>query len=141
MLSYSRLNRREKAGVFLILVAVGIGLLFGITAKQAAGIALLGTAATLLVGGVGMRTLRAISAAACLAGLGILISVAASDWRAYREWTSSLAGLPPGTVPVGFSAWNAISGNPLAIAGGAGLLILGVVGILGTLREERRRIA
>jgi hypothetical protein len=138
MLNISRLNRREKAGVFLVLVVVGTGLLLNISVKQAAGIAFLGIAATWLVGGVSLRTLRAISAAACLAGLGILISVAASDWRAYREWTSSLAGLPPGTVPVGFSAWNVISGNPVAIAGGIALLILGIFGIVGTLREERK---
>ena len=138
MLSFSRLNRREKSGVFLVLVAVGIGLLLNISVKQAVGIALLGIAATLLVGGVSLRTLRAISAAACLAGLAILIAVGASDWRTYREWTASLAGLPPGAVPVGFSAWNVLSGNPLAIAGGVALLVLGVFGIIGTLREERK---
>lgn len=141
MLSFSRLNRREKSGVFLVLVAVGSGLILNVSVKHAVGIALLGIAATLLVGGVGLRTLRFISAAACLAGLVILIAVGSSDWRAYREWTSSLAGLPPGAVPVGFSAWNVLSANPLAIAGGVALLIVGVFGIFGTLREERKHSA
>jgi hypothetical protein len=138
MLSFSRLNRREKAGVFLVLVAVGTGLLLNLTVKQAAGIAFLGIAATLLVGGVDLRALRAIAVAACLAGLGILLPVAWSDWRSYREWTSSLAGLPPGTVPIGFSAWNAMSHNLLSIVGGVALLLLGAWGIFGTLREERK---
>lgn len=138
MLGSSRLNRREKVGAFLVLVAVGVSLLLNVTAKQAAGIALLGIAATWLVGGVSLRTLRAISALACLASLGILIPVAASDWRAYRQWASSLAGLPPGVVPIGFSAWNVISRNLALIAGGASLLVLGVGGIIGTLREERK---
>jgi hypothetical protein len=138
MLVSSRLNRREKAGLFLVLVAVGIGLLLNLTMKQVAGIASLGIAATWLVGGVSFWTLRAISALACLAGLGILTPVAWSDWRAYREWTSSLAGLPPGAVPIGFSAWNVISDSLFPIIGGVTLLLLGVWGIIGTLREERK---
>jgi hypothetical protein len=87
---------------------VGISFLLNLSVKQVAGIASLGIAATWLVGGVNLRKLRAISAVACLAALGILIPVAWSDWRAYREWTSSLAGLPPGAVPIGFSVWNVI---------------------------------
>lgn len=141
MLGSSRLNRREKSGVFLVLVAVGTALLSNLSVKQAAGIASLGIAATWLVGGVNLRMLRAISALACLASLAILVPVAWSDWRAYREWTSSLAGLPPGAVPIGFSAWNVISGNLLAITGGVALLALGIWGIIGTLREERSNTA
>lgn len=125
--------------MFFALVAVGIGLLLNLGTKQVAGIASLGIAATWLVGSVNLRTLRVISALTCLAGFGILIPVAWSDWRAYREWTSSLAGLPPGAVPVGFSAWNVVSGNLLAITGGVTVLALGIWGIIGTLREERKK--
>jgi hypothetical protein len=141
MLSPSSINRREKAGIFLVLVAVGISLLLNLSVKQVAGIASLGVAATWLVGGVSLRTLRAISGLACLSAFGILIPVAWSDWRTYREWVSSLAGLPPGVVPVGFSVWNVISGNLLPITGGVALLLLGVLGIVGTLREERKTYA
>jgi|GEM_PF-5304860 len=110
MLRSSQLNRREKAGVFLVLVATGVSLLLNASARQATGIALLGIAATWLVGSVNLRTLRAISALACLAALGILIPVAWSDWRAYREWTRSLAGLPAGVVPVGADSDGSRSG-------------------------------
>jgi hypothetical protein len=125
-------------GVFLVLVAVGIRLLLNLSVKQVAGVASLGIAATWLVGGVSLRTLRGISALACLASLGILTPVAWSDWRAYREWTSSLAGLPPGALPIGFSAWNVISDSLFPIIGGVTLLLLDVCGIVGTLREEQK---
>lgn len=138
MSSFHHLNRRERAGIFLVLVAVGISLLLNVSTKQATGIALLGIAATWLIGGVSLRTFRTICGLACVTGLGILAPVAWSDWRAYREWVSSLAGLPPGVVPIGFSVWNVISGNLLAITGGVALLGLGVFGIVGTLREERK---
>jgi hypothetical protein len=138
MLSANRLNRRERAGVFLVLVATGVSLLLNVSAKQATGIALLGIAATWLVGSVSLRALRAISALACLAAFGILIPITWSDWRAYREWASSLAGLPAGVVPIGFSVWNVLSNNFLPIAGGICLLVLGTFGIIGTMREERK---
>jgi hypothetical protein len=140
-LTCGRVNRREKVGVFLVLVAVGISLLLNLSVKQVAGVASLGIAATWLVGGVILRTLRGISAVACFASLVILMPVAWSDWRAYREWTSSLAGLPPGAVPIGFSVWNVISDSLLPIIGGVALLVLGVWGIIGTLREERKNAA
>ena len=50
MLTLPLLNRRHKAGLFLVLIAAGLSLLFEASAKQAAGITLLGIAIAWAVG-------------------------------------------------------------------------------------------
>jgi hypothetical protein len=47
------MNRRHKAGLFLVLVATGLSLFFEASAKQTAGIIVLGMAATWVVGSAG----------------------------------------------------------------------------------------
>lgn len=74
MSSFS-LNRRHKAGLFLVLVASGLSLLFEASVKQTAGIVLLGTAATWLFGSMSLRTLGfASSSLVSIIGLYVAIS-------------------------------------------------------------------
>ena len=75
MFTLSTLNRRHKAGLFFVLVAAGLSLFFEASAKQTAGIVLLGLAATWFFGSVAPRTLGLIlaSAASCV-GLYLLIA-------------------------------------------------------------------
>lgn len=77
MLTLPSLNRRHKAGLFLVLVATGLSLFFEASAKQTAGILLLGLAATWFLGSVLSRTLGLIilaSTASC-AGLYLMLPV------------------------------------------------------------------
>jgi hypothetical protein len=75
MLSLPTLNRRHKAGLFLVLVVAGLSLLFEASAKQTVGIVLLGLAATWFFGSVAPRTLGFILAsAACCVGLYLVIA-------------------------------------------------------------------
>lgn len=77
MLTLPPLNRRHKAGLFLVLVAIGLSLFFEASAKQTAGILLLGSAATWFLGSVRPRTLGLIilaSTASC-AGLYLMLPV------------------------------------------------------------------
>src|SRR5208337_814724 len=71
------LNRRHKAGLFLVLVATGLSLFFEASAKQTAGIVLLGSAATWFFGSVRPRTLGLIilASTACCAGLYLMLPV------------------------------------------------------------------
>lgn len=66
------LNRRHRAGLLLTLTAVGASLLLDASAKQTAGLVLLGLAAAWFVGSVGLRTLGVIfSSITCCVGLYI----------------------------------------------------------------------
>jgi hypothetical protein len=89
MLDFPTLNRRHKAGLFLILVAAGLSLFFDASAKQTAGIVLLGLAATWFFGSVRPRTLGFILASTvCCVGLYLMI---APVWEE-REVCSTRAG-------------------------------------------------
>ena len=85
MSSFS-LNRRHKAGLFLVLVATGLSLFFEASAKQTAGIVLLGVAATWLFGSVSLRTLG-FTACSLACAVGLLIAVV----PLYQRWTSTIA--------------------------------------------------
>lgn len=84
---FPTLNRRHKAGLFLTLVAAGLCLFFEASAKQTAGIAVLGVAAAWFIGSVSVRTLAAIlSTAAIIAGISL---AAVPIWRDRDETQSS----------------------------------------------------
>jgi hypothetical protein len=59
------LNRRHKAGFFLVVVATGLSLFFEASAKQTVGIVLLGIAATWLVGAMSPQALGFVSCSLC----------------------------------------------------------------------------
>jgi hypothetical protein len=89
------LNRRHKAGLFLTLVAAGLCLFFESSAKQTAGIVVLGVAATWLIGSVSVRALAAILfVAAFLAGLGLatvpILQDRDSTQTSRREYDSAI---------------------------------------------------
>ncbi len=112
------LNRRHKAGAFLVLVAAGLSLSFEASAKQTAGIVLLGVAATWLFGSVSLRVLGFVSCSlGCISGLCVAILPILSERDSYlaasAEYDLALAeiraavarapvweikGLPEGTV-------------------------------------------
>jgi len=78
------LNRRHKAGLFLVLVATGLSLFFEASAKQTAGIVLLGVAATWLFGSVSLRTLGFTACSlACAVMLGSQKPSVHAPFRAY----------------------------------------------------------
>ena len=58
MAPVSSLNRRHKVGLFLVLVATGVCLFFEASAKQTAGVALLGIAFAWVLGSLSLLTLR-----------------------------------------------------------------------------------
>jgi hypothetical protein len=69
------LNSRHKAGLSVALAATGASLLLDASAKQTAGVVLLGLAAAWFFGSVGIRTLGVIlSSIACCVGLYIATS-------------------------------------------------------------------
>ncbi|HXA76347.1 MAG TPA: hypothetical protein VNV41_04380 [Candidatus Acidoferrales bacterium] len=69
----ANLNRRHKVGLFLVLVAAGLSLFLEASAKQTAGIILLGLAGAWLLGSLKLRTLWLVSSIlACVVGLGIV---------------------------------------------------------------------
>lgn len=78
-------NRRHKVLLFLTLVALGSSLLLGADTKQVAGVALLGLAATWLVGWLTVRTtvlaisILLVPTGICVCGLPIL-----TDWQTFR---------------------------------------------------------
>src|SRR5262249_28271117 len=89
------LNRRQDAGLILVLGGAGISLLLDVSAKQTAGFALLGLAATWFIGSVGPRTLGVIfsSMAFCI-GLYVAVSPIWNEHEsvltAAQEYDSSL---------------------------------------------------
>lgn len=80
------LSRRHQAGLFLVLVATGISLFLEASAKQTAGIALIGLAGTWLVGSLSVRALG-ILFPLTLFGLGVCLAALPvwADWKAYSE--------------------------------------------------------
>ncbi len=80
------LYRRHKAGLFLVLVATGLSLFFEASAKQTAGIVLLGVAATWLLGSLSLRTLGLASCSLACA-LGLFIAV----FPLHQQWVSTIA--------------------------------------------------
>lgn len=86
MISYPSLNRRHKVGLFLVLVAAGISLFFEDSAKQTAGIVLLGLAATWLLGSLSVRALRLLSSVmACGVGIFLAGKPVLDDWKSFHE--------------------------------------------------------
>jgi hypothetical protein len=80
------LNRRYKAGLFLVLVAAGISLFLEASAKQTAGVVLLALAATWLVGSASLRTLRfTLSTLVFSVGLFVAAYPVWSDWKSYQK--------------------------------------------------------
>jgi hypothetical protein len=89
-MTYPNLNRRHKVGFFLVLVAAGISLLFEASAKQTAGVILLGVAATWLLGTVSVRLLWLLSSFfACLVGIIVGGKPVVDDWRSFQESVQS----------------------------------------------------
>lgn len=79
------LNSSHKAGLFLVLIAAGGSLLFEASAKQTAGVVLLGLAATWFFGSLAVRTLGlTFSLVACCVGLCLAILPIWKDWESYR---------------------------------------------------------
>jgi len=79
-------NWRHKAGLFLTGMAVGCGLFLEVSAKQAAGIALIGVALSWLIGSLTPRTLGvAFAILLCAAGLYIAVPPAWPDWKSTKE--------------------------------------------------------
>jgi hypothetical protein len=85
MTGLPNLNRRHKAGLLLTLTAVGASLVLDVSAKQTAGVVLLGLAAAWFIGSVRPRTLGLIlcSAAFCV-GLYISTNPVWEEWELYR---------------------------------------------------------
>lgn len=78
------LNRRHKAGLFLVLVATGLSLFFEASAKQTAGIVVLGVAATWLVGIASLRLLGFMSCSVvCVTGLCVAALPLLKEWNSY----------------------------------------------------------
>lgn len=70
-----KLNWRHKAGLFLTGMALGCGLFLEVSAKQAAGIALIGFALSWLFGSLTPRTLGvAFAILICAVGLFVAVS-------------------------------------------------------------------
>jgi len=92
------LNRRHKAGLFLVLVAAGVSLFLETSAKQTAGVVLLGIAAAWTFGSLTLRMLVLLSCAlGCAVGFGILSVPVGQDWNSYRtsvqDYDSAIKGL------------------------------------------------
>jgi hypothetical protein len=80
------LNWRHKAGLFLALTAAGLALLLDLSAKQAAGIALLIIAFAWLIGNLTLRTFG-LTSLVLISLLGFYVATAPvwGDWRSFRE--------------------------------------------------------
>ncbi len=76
------LNRRHKFGLFLVLVATGFSLLLEASARQTAGVILLGVAATWLIGSSSVRALWAFSSLlACSVGIFVAGKPILDGWE------------------------------------------------------------
>jgi hypothetical protein len=85
MTPFPSLNRRLKACLFLVLAGAGLSLILDAPLKQAAGIVLVGLAATSLVVGLSVRTLQfLVSLLLLVAGLSIAVVPVCTDWSSYR---------------------------------------------------------
>jgi hypothetical protein len=122
MIPLTNLNRRHQVGLFIVLVATGLILLLEASAKQTAGIVLLGLAATWLLGSLRLRVLWLIfSLVAFVAGIGVAAMPVLDDWSSFQTRAryydgaisdlrqavgksksgfdaSEVAGLPPGAI-------------------------------------------
>lgn len=78
------LNRRHKAGLFVVLVATSLSVFFEASARQTAGIVFLGVAATWLFGSVSLRVLGfRFSSLACVVGLCVAIFPILNERHSY----------------------------------------------------------
>jgi hypothetical protein len=115
--SLSNLNRRHKVGLFLVVVATGLSLFFEASAKQTTGIALLGLAATWLLGSLSVRVLWLFSSLlSCAVGVALIVVPVLKDWNSLQvsaqNYDKAIADLrqaiakprytiePPGWAPV-----------------------------------------
>jgi len=84
---YPTLNRRHQAGLFLVVVAAGVSLFLEASIKQTTGIALIGLAATWLLGSL---SIRAFSILCCLTVFALGFSIAAFPfWEDWQAWNGS----------------------------------------------------
>lgn len=80
------LNLRHKLGLFLAVVATGFTLLLEASAKQTAGVLLLGVAAAWLIGSLSARTLGIVGCLlVCTLGLFIAVLPVKVDWDTYQR--------------------------------------------------------
>ena len=110
---YMVLNRRHKAGLFLVLIATGLSLLFEASAKQTAGVVLLGLAATWLFGSLSLRTLGIIACLlACASGLFIAAYPVEADWERYqitfREYAFAVSQLRVAIANASTLTWDKV---------------------------------
>ena len=87
-----QLNRKHKAGLFLTLIAVGVGLLLDADVNVVAGVAVLGVAASWLIGSLtfGLGACKAMASA--LIGLFSMMILGATLRQ--REQASDTGGKP-----------------------------------------------
>jgi len=82
---FSNLNRRHKVGLFLAVAATGLSLLLEASAKQTAGILVLGIATAWLIGSLSSRTLGIVACLlACASGLVMAAKPVKEDLDRYR---------------------------------------------------------
>src|SRR5262249_10533118 len=118
MLALPTLNRRHKAGLFLILVTAGLSLIFEGSAKQTAGVVLLGLAVTWFIGSVRPRPLGIVLAStACCAGLYLMVApvwderqLCRTRTEAYDQALLDLRDAIAKAAPV--KAWD-VNGKPI----------------------------
>jgi len=92
------LNWRHKAGLLLALTATGLSLFFELSAKQTAGVAVLGIALAWFAGSVPTRILGWVAAVlSCLFGLYIALAPLGKEWMSVQEsaaeYDSAMAAL------------------------------------------------
>jgi len=122
MAPFPSLNRRHKVGLFLVLVATGLSLFLEASAKQTAGIALLGVAFAWLFGSLSLRVLLLwLCSLTCATGVGLvgfplwqehsLVEAKAQEYdsavaeiRAAVATASLWEDVPPETLPADFFA-------------------------------------
>jgi hypothetical protein len=84
-MNLSSMNRRHRAGLFFILALAGVTLIFDASAKQTAGVVLLGIAATWLLGSLSLRALGLItSLGVCIAGIFVIATPIRKDWKSFQ---------------------------------------------------------
>jgi hypothetical protein len=90
-----RLNRRNKAGLFLTVVATAACLIAGVAWKESVGVALLGLALTWLIGAIRPMHLCWVASVA-----GLLLASGSVGWqydlerKTYGYWRSAYDSLP-----------------------------------------------
>jgi hypothetical protein len=83
------LNRRHQVGLFLVFVVTGIALVRDVSAKETAGIALLGLAATWAVGVLSASGVLWASGLVLVGGLSATAWSVVPDWRQYHASVAS----------------------------------------------------